>query len=69
MTNHLKEHYIIGFANKTFSGSVKHFMKSTIHKLTNLYNFEIDRPSGSRENSEKNDLHILHEIDANKKNE
>ena len=51
----LKEHYRIGFASKKkFLAVLAHYVIHHIHKLTNLYKFEIDRPSGSREKSEKN---------------
>ena len=50
----LKEHYRIGFCKQHSCWQCKHFMyQPNIHKLTNLNKFEIDRPSGSRENSEK----------------
>ena len=59
----------IGFASKRIAGCVSTLCNPPyIHKLTNLYKFEIDRPSGSRENNEKkNRLQILHGIDAKTK--
>ena len=62
----LKEHYRIGFAYKTVAGSIRTYVIHNIHKLTNLLKFEIDRPSGSRESSEKLITHFARHRCKNK---
>ena len=46
------------FAYKTVAGSAITLCNPPLHKLTNLWKFEIDRPSGSRENSENPSTHF-----------
>ena len=51
------------FANKTVAASVRTLRNPPFNKLTDLKKFEIDRASGSRENSEKLITHFAYDID------